>query len=278
MSKIDNILKELQNAKRIVVKVGTSTLTYPNGKLNMQRIGCLSRVLADLRNQDKEVILVSSGAIGVGARKLGLDKKPDTIPGKQAAAAIGQCQLMHLYDTLFAEYGYTVAQILLTKDVIENEHKKENAINTFNTLLELGVVPIVNENDTIAIEEIQYADNFGDNDTLSAVVADLVRADLLIILSDIDGLYDADPKVVQDAKIIHVVEEVNEDIKKLAGGAGSSLGTGGMVTKISAAEIAGAAGVNMIIVNGEDPTIIYKIFDGIQVGTLFLKKGQSISK
>lgn len=269
---MERVLEEIRNAKRIVVKVGTSTLTYSNGKLNIHRLECLSRVLADFKNQDKEVVLVTSGAIGVGASKLGLSKKPDTIPGKQAAAAIGQCHLMHLYDKSFAEYGYIVAQILLTKDVIDNEHKKENTINTFNTLLELGVVPIVNENDTVAIEEIQYADNFGDNDTLSAIVAGLIKADLLIILSDIDGLYDADPRKFPDAKIIQLVTEINDDIKKLAGGPGSNLGTGGMVTKISAAEIASSSGVNMMIVNGQDPTIMYKIFEGEQVGTLFLKK------
>ncbi|MDK2798444.1 MAG: glutamate 5-kinase [Clostridiales bacterium] len=275
---MDQILKEVQSAERIIVKVGTSTLTYDTGKLNLQRIECLVRVLSDLKNQGKQIVLVTSGAIGVGVGKLGLREKPKSIPGKQAAAAIGQCELMHLYDKLFSEYGHTIAQLLLTKDVVENEHRKNNAINTFNTLLELDVIPIVNENDTIAIEEIEFADNFGDNDTLSAVVSELIGADLLIILSDIDGLYDADPRVNANAKIIHVVTEIDQSIKNLAGGVGSNRGTGGMATKISAAEIACSAGVNMIIANGEDPRILYKVFEGKQVGTLFLKKGQKITR
>jgi glutamate 5-kinase len=269
---MQKILKELHDSHRIVVKVGTSTLTYDTGKLNLNRIECLVRVLADLRNQGKQVVLVTSGAIGVGVGKLGLRERPDTIPGKQAAAAIGQCQLMHLYDKLFSEYGQTVAQILLTKDVVENDHRKDNAVNTFNTLLEYGVVPIVNENDTIAIEEIEYADNFGDNDTLSAVVAELIKADLLVILSDIDGLYNEDPKKNPEAKIIHVVEKITDTIKELAGGAGSSRGTGGMATKITAAEIACSAGVNMVITSGEDPRILYDIMQAKQVGTLFMRK------
>ncbi|MGE4283023.1 MAG: glutamate 5-kinase [Clostridia bacterium] len=271
---MNNILDEITRSNRIVIKVGTSTLTYDTGKLNLHRIECLTRVLSDLRNQGKQVILVTSGAIGAGVGKLGLEKRPDTIPGKQAAAAIGQCELMHLYDKFFSEYGQTIAQILLTKDVVENEHRKENAVNTFNTLLEYNVIPIVNENDTIAIEEIEYADNFGDNDTLSAVVSELIKADLLVILSDIDGLYSEDPRKNKDAEKIFIVEEINDTIKALAGGAGSSRGTGGMCTKITAAEIACGAGVNMIIASGEDPRILYNIFEGNQVGTLFLKENK----
>jgi glutamate 5-kinase len=269
---MDQILKEIQTSQRIIVKVGTSTLTYDTGKLNLKRIECLVRVLSDLKNEGRQIILVTSGAIGVGVGKLGLRQRPKTTQEKQAVAAVGQCELMHLYDKLFSEYGHVVAQILLTKDVVEEAHRKRNAINTFNTLLELGIIPIVNENDTVAVEEIE----FGDNDTLSAVVGALVNADLLVILSDIDGLYNADPRIDSSAKIIPVVEEITEEIKKLAGGAGSNRGTGGMATKISAAEIACKAGVNMIIANGEDPRILYEIFEGKQVGTLFLKEGQHI--
>ncbi|NLY44059.1 MAG: glutamate 5-kinase [Clostridiaceae bacterium] len=269
---MDKILNEVKNAKRIIVKVGTSTLTHSNGKLNLKRIECLVRVLSDLKNEGKEVILVTSGAIGVGVGKLGLSERPRTTREKQAIAAVGQCELMFLYDKLFSEYGHIVAQILLTKDVVEEEHRKQNAINTFNTLLEFNIIPIVNENDTVAVEEIE----FGDNDTLSAVVGKLVNADLLIILSDIDALYDADPRVNKNAKPIPVVTEITDEIRLLAGGAGSNRGVGGMITKISAAEIACESGVNMIIASGEDPRILYDIFEGKQVGTLFLKKGQHI--
>ncbi len=271
---MDQILNEVRDSKRIVVKVGTSTLTYENGKLNLKRIDCLIRVLSDLKNQGKEIILVTSGAIGVGAGKMGLGEKPKTVRGKQAAAAVGQCELMHLYDKLFSEYNHIVAQILLTKDVVEITQRRENAINTFNTLLEMGIVPIVNENDTVSIEEIECT--FGENDTLSAFVGKLISADLIINLSDIDGLYDDEPKKNPNAKLISVVTEINEEIRSLAGGSGSNMGTGGMISKILAAEIACAAGVNMIIASGEDPRILYDILDGEQVGTLFLKKGQKI--
>lgn len=271
---MDQILHEIKCAKRIVVKVGTSTLTYETGKLNLKRIECLVRVLSDLKNQGKQIILVTSGAIGVGMGKMGLKERPKTIRGKQAAAAVGQCELMHLYDKLFSEYNHIVAQILLTKDVVEVLQRRKNAINTFNTLLKMDIIPIVNENDTVSIEEIECT--FGENDTLSAIVAALVDADLLVNLSDINGLYDADPKAKADAKLIPVVQEISEDIKKLAGGAGSNRGTGGMCSKISAAEIVCNAGANMIIASGEDPRILYDIFEGKQVGTLFLKKGQKI--
>ena len=269
---MDRILNEIKDYKRIIVKVGTSTLTYDTGKLNLKRMECLVRVISDLKNQGRDVILVSSGAIGVGVGKLGLRERPQSTREKQAIAAVGQCELMFLYDKLFSEYGHIIGQILLTKDVVEDEQRKQNAINTFNTLLELGIIPIVNENDTVAVEEIE----FGDNDTLSAVVAKLVNAHLLVILSDIDGLYDADPRINGNAKVIPIVSEINNEIRLLAGGAGSNRGVGGMVTKISAAEIACAAGANMIIANGEDPRILYDIFEGKQVGTLFLKKGQDI--
>ena len=265
------VFAEVKSAQRVVIKVGTSTLTHENGKINLRTIDCLVRVLSDLRGQGKDIVFVTSGAIGAGIGKLAWEKRPETIPEKQAVAAIGQCELMYLYDKLFSEYGHIIAQILLTKDVIENKHRKKNAINTFNKLLELGVIPIVNENDTIAIEEIEYADNFGDNDTLSAVVSKLIGADLLIILSDIDGLYDDDPKVNCNAKIIPIVKKVDKNIEKVAGGAGTKLGTGGMITKIAAAEIACNAGVNMIITKGDDPRILYDIFEGKQVGTLFIR-------
>ncbi len=271
---MDQILKEVQKARRIVVKVGTSTLTYETGKLNLKRIECLVRVLSDLKNRDKQVILVTSGAIGVGVGKMGLEQKPKTIRGKQAAAAVGQCELMHLYDKFFSEYNHTVAQILLTKDVVEVTQRRQNAVNTFDMLLKMGVIPIVNENDTVAIEEI--ACTFGENDTLSAIVSELIGADLLVNLSDIKGLYEADPKSNPDAKLIPVVPEITDRIRNLAGGAGSARGTGGMCSKISAAEIACNAGVNMIIASGEDPSILYDIVEGKQVGTLFLKKGQKI--
>lgn len=271
---MDQILKEVRMARRIVVKVGTSTLTYETGKLNLKRIECLVRVLSDLKNRDKQVILVTSGAIGVGVGKMGLEQKPKTIRGKQAAAAVGQCELMHLYDKFFSEYNHTVAQILLTKDVVEVTQRRQNAVNTFDMLLKMGVIPIVNENDTVAIEEI--ACTFGENDTLSAIVSELIGADLLVNLSDIKGLYEADPKSNPDAKLIPVVPEITDRIRNLAGGAGSARGTGGMCSKISAAEIACNAGVNMIIASGEDPSILYDIVEGKQVGTLFLKKGQKI--
>ncbi len=271
---MDKILNVVKDSKRIVVKVGTSTLAYANGKLNFKRIDCLVRVLSDLKNQGREIILVTSGAIGVGVGKIGLKERPKTIRGKQAAAAVGQCELMHLYDKLFSEYNHIVAQILLTKDVVEIPQRRENAINTLNTLLEMGIVPIVNENDTVSIEEIECT--FGENDTLSAFVGSLISADLLINLSDIDGLYDDEPKKNPNANLISVVTEINESVKKLAGGSGSNMGTGGMASKISAAEIACNAGVNMIIASGEDPRILYDILDGEQVGTLFLKKGQRI--
>jgi len=265
---MEQILEDIQNAKRIIVKVGTSTLTYDTGKLNLRRIELLARVLSDLKNQGKEIILVTSGAIGVGVGKLGLRKRPETMREKQAVAAVGQCELMYLYDKFFSEYSHVVAQVLLTKDIVEDDHRKQNTINTFNTLLSLDIIPIVNENDTVSVEEIE----FGDNDTLSAIVGTLVNADLLIILSDIEGLYDSDPRNDPNAKLIPLVTDINDEIRNLAGDAGSNRGTGGMITKISAAEIATEAGVNMIIANGEDPRILYKICEGKQVGTLFLKK------
>lgn len=253
---------------RVVIKVGTSTLTHQNGNINIRRIENLCKVISDLKNSGLEIIFVSSGAIAMGVGKLGLSQKPQDIPSKQACAAIGQCELMYTYDKLFQEYNHTVAQMLMTGADFENDERHTNFDNTLNRLLEFGVLPIVNENDTIATSEIKV----GDNDTLSAIVATSADADLLILLSDIDGLYTADPHKVADASLIPVVKELNEDIMHLAGTAGTSRGTGGMITKLHAAQICMDAGIDMIIANGSDPEILYDIFDGKQVGTRFIGK------
>ncbi|MCX7842058.1 MAG: glutamate 5-kinase [Clostridia bacterium] len=264
----------LKECKRIVIKVGTSTLTYTTGKVNFTRIDKLARVISDLMNQGKEVVLVSSGAIGVGVGKLKLKEKPKTVREKQAVAAVGQCELMHIYSRFFSEYGHTVGQILLTRDVVEDGHSRENVINTFETLIENAILPIVNENDSVAIDEIEYGEKrvFGDNDTLSAIVAELVKADLLIILSDIDGFYNCDPRVDCSASILSVIEEVTQEIEDCAGGAGSNRGTGGMVTKLSAAKIATQAGIDMIIANGDKPEVINSVLEGQDIGSLFVSR------
>lgn len=254
---------------RIVVKVGTSTLAHPTGHLNIRRVEELCRVLSDLKNSGHEIILVSSGAIGMGVGKLSLKERPKDIPTKQAAAAVGQCELMYTYDKLFQEYSHTVAQILLTGSDFRHEDRFENFRNTMTRLLELDVLPIINENDTIATEEIKV----GDNDTLSAIVATGINAEMLILLSDIDGLYTADPHKDQNATLISEVKELTPDIMALAGGVGSSLGTGGMKTKLHAAELCAAAGCEMVILNGEKPTLLYDLFDGKKVGTRFFPKG-----
>ena len=253
---------------RIVVKVGTSTLAHRTGLLNIRRVEELCRVLSDLKNAGHEIILVSSGAIGMGVGKLSLKSRPTDMPTKQAAAAVGQCELMYTYDKLFSEYHHNVAQILLTASDIAQPSRRENIHNTLSRLLELQALPIINENDTVATEEI----TIGDNDTLSALVAATLRAELLILLSDIDGLYDADPHTVPDAKIIPVVETLTEEIMALGGGSGSSLGTGGMATKLQAAKIATEAGTDMVIANGEMPSVLYDILEGRNVGTHFLAK------
>ncbi|RUS68958.1 hypothetical protein EGW08_023277, partial [Elysia chlorotica] len=260
----------LKNIKRIVIKVGTSTLTHSTGLLNIYRIERLVRQLADLHNQNYEVILVTSGAVGAGMGKLGLQQKPKTLPEKQAVAAVGQVALTHLYQKLFSEYGKNIAQLLLTKDDIANRERYLNARNAFSALLEKGVIPVVNENDAVVIDEIKV----GDNDTLSALVANLINADLLIILSDIDGLYTANPRVDSNAKLLGVITEISDDIRAMAGDVGSKFGTGGMATKIKAAEIALAGGVNMIIASGEDPVIISNIVSGQDIGTLFLRSNK----
>lgn len=253
--------------KRLVVKVGTSTLTYENGKTNIRRMSKLAEVLTDISNSGVEVVLVSSGAIGVGVQKLGLSKKPESTKGQQAAASVGQSELMFIYDKLFGEYNQNISQLLLTSEDIDNEKRRNNLLGTFEKLFEYGVIPIVNENDSTTTDEIE----FGDNDTLSALTAKLVGADMLIILSDINGLYDKDPNKFEDAKIIKEVSEISENVYQMAGGAGSRMGTGGMVTKLNAAKIATAAHMDMIIMNGTDPTDIYKILDGQRVGTVFRK-------
>ncbi len=253
--------------KRVIVKVGTSTLTHKTGKTNIARVAKLVSVLSDLHNMGHEVVLVSSGAIGIGSTKLGLKEKPSTTKGLQAAAAVGQSELMFLYDKFFSEYGIVVSQLLFTSNVLYNDGK-QHLIDTFNQLLEYGSIPIVNENDSVSIEELHN----GDNDRLSALVATLIDADLLILLTDTNGLYDSNPNENPDAKLIEVVEKITPEIEAAAGGAGEK-GTGGFATKIKAAKIATDKGIPVIIMNGEKPTDIYKILDGKPIGTKFLAQG-----
>ncbi len=253
---------------KAVIKVGTSTIAHDGGRLNIRRVEELTKVLSDLKNAGHEIILVSSGAIGMGVGKLGLDKRPTDMPTKQAAAAVGQCELMYTYDRLFSEYNHTVAQILLTASDVKDEKRHENFKNTLSRLIELGVLPIINENDTIATEEIAV----GDNDTLAAIVAESAGAELLVLISDIDGLYTADPHKDANAVLIPTVSQITDEIVALGGEKGSNLGTGGMKTKLSAASIATEAGCDMVIANGTDPKILYDIFDGKSVGTKFLGK------
>ena len=251
--------------KRIVVKVGTSTLTHKTGKTNIARISDLVNVLADLHNMGHEIILVSSSAIAIGTSRLGLKRKPDTIMGKQAAAAVGQGELMFLYDKFFGEYDVVVSQLLFTYDALENPDNKEHLTNTFNQLLEYVSIPVVNENDSVSIEELLN----GDNDCLSATVAELIGADMLILLTDTDGLYDGNPSENPEARLIDIVEEVTEEIEAFAGGAGKR-GTGGFMTKVKAAKIATSAGIPVVVMNGADPKKIYDVLNGENVGTKFL--------
>ena len=254
---------------RIVVKVGTSTLAHPTGRLNIQCMEKLCKVLSDLKNMGHEIILVSSGAIAMGFGKLNLSERPKDVPTKQASAAVGQCELMYIYDKLFTEYNHTVAQLLITApDIEEGGVRKQNFHNTLARLLELGALPVINENDTISTEEF----GIGDNDTLSAIVAVTIQADLLILLSDIDGLFDGDPRKNPDAKLIDTVEKIDEHIISLGGGSGSNLGTGGMATKLRAAQMATAAGCEMVIANGQSPEVLYDVAAGKRVGTRFLAK------
>jgi len=258
----------LREARRIVVKVGSSTLTYANGKLNLYQMERLVRELADLKNQGLEIILVSSGAVGAGMGKMDFEERPKNIPEKQALAAIGQGILMHLYEKFFSEYGKTVAQVLLTREDLANRDRFLNARNTLLTLLRLGVTPIINENDTVAYEEIK----FGDNDTLAALVAGLIDADLLIVLSDIDGLYTSDPRDDETAQLIKVVEEITPEIIEQAGGTKTKLGSGGMVTKLEAAKIASNSGIPMLVTNGSREGVIRETIKGINPGTLFIPR------
>ena len=251
---------------RIVIKVGTSTLAHSTGLLNIKRVEHMCKVISDLKNAGNEIVLVSSGAIGMGLGKIGLTEKPQDIPTKQAAAAIGQCELMYTYDKMFSEHNHTVAQILLTGAFVAIEDYGKNLNNTLFRLLELGVIPIVNENDTVTTDEIVI----GDNDTLGATVANEVKADLLIILSDIDGLYTGDPNKDNNAKLIEVVPKITSEIEALAGNEGSSLGTGGMITKIKAAKAVTEKGIDMIIANGKNPDILYDIVEGKGTYTRFL--------
>ena len=250
---------------RIVIKIGTSTLAHPTGHLNIRRVEQLCKIMSDIKNAGHELILVSSGAIGMGVGKLGLRERPKDIPSKQAAAAVGQCELMYTYDKLFSEYHHTVAQLLITGDDTTNDTRRFNFTNTLNRLLELGALPVINENDTVATDEIVI----GDNDTLAAIVARSVHADMLILLSDIDGLYTADPHTHPDAKLIPLVERITPEVLALADGAGSALGTGGMSTKLRAAQMVTAEGADMVIANGSHPELLYDIADGRPAGTRF---------
>lgn len=251
---------------RIVVKVGTSTLAHPGGRLNIRNVEELVKVLSDLKNAGHEIILVSSGAIGMGIGKLNMDRSHMDMPAKQAAAAVGQCELMHTYDTLFLKYSHTVGQILITSEDIEDSERRSNFQNTMKTLLRFGALPVVNENDTVATTEIN---SVGDNDTLGAIIAKTIDADILILMSDIDGLFTADPNRDPDARLIETVEEITKEIEAFAGDACSELGTGGMATKIGAAQMVTESGCDMVIINGNYPDKLYDIVEGKSAGTLF---------
>lgn len=263
------VMAKFEGKKRIVVKVGTSTLTHATGKTNIARMAKLVSVLSDLKNEGHEIVLVSSGAVGIGAAKLGFSSKPETTQGLQASAAVGQCELMFLYDKMFSEYGVVVSQLLCTADTLANPDEKNHLIDTFNQLLDYGALPIVNENDSVYVEELLN----GDNDCLSANVAVLINADLLIMLTDTDGLYDDNPKKNENAKLISTVDKIDEAVYSIAGGAGEK-GTGGFLTKIKAADIATTAGISTIVMNGEKPTSIYKVLSGESIGTYFKAKGE----
>lgn len=257
--------------QKTVIKVGTSTLTYDNGKVNYRRIESLCKVLADLQNSGEDIMLVSSGAVGVGMGKTGLSRRPSEIKKKQALAAIGQCELMYMYDKIFGEYNHSVAQILLTADAVETETKRQNINNTIDELLLMGIIPIINENDTVATDELE-GNNFGDNDMLSAIVSHITGADRLIILTDIDGLYDSNPRQNENAQKIDVVTKINKTILDMAAGTGSNRGTGGMITKLQAADYATKRGIEVHVMNGNNPKQIYDIFEGKTPGTKFLKR------
>ncbi len=263
----------MKDKKRIVVKVGTSTLCHGGKGLNYRNIDRLAKTLSDIKNAGHEVILVTSGAIGAGCGKLNLPERPTDLRELQAVAAVGQSELMHIYDKFFGEYSAAVGQILLIKDDVDRPNVKQNLLGTFISLMGLGVIPVVNENDSVCIEEIESEHKiFGDNDMLSAVVAVLVEADLLVILSDIDGLYEGDPRINPEARLIPVVESFSASVEACAGGAGSAFGKGGMTTKIAAAKYAGEAGIDTVITNGAKPEGLYAIIEGGRVGTLFKSK------
>ena len=256
---------------RIVVKVGTSTLAHATGRMNIRHVEDLVKVLSDLKNAGHEVILVSSGAIGMGVGKLNLPGKPSDMPSKQAAAAVGQCELMYTYDRLFLQYNHTVAQILLTGEDVDHAERRQNFENTLERLLELGALPIINENDSVATAELKHIENFGDNDTLSAIVAALIDADLLILLSDIDGLYTDDPRQNPDAEFIEQVDELTDEFMNMGkASTGSNVGTGGMNTKMIAAKIATSSDVDMIIANSRDIGVLHRLLEGENEGTLFV--------
>lgn len=264
-----NYREKLKDKKRIVVKIGSSSITHKEtGAINLTKLEILVRELCDLKNMGKDVILVSSGAIAVGRQAIGFHHRPKTVAEKQACAAIGQAQLMMIYQKLFSEYGHRAAQVLMTKNTMINNLSRKNAHNTFEELLELGAIPIVNENDTVSTYEIQ----FGDNDTLSAIVAALVGADMLLLLSDIDGLYTDDPRTNPDARFVDLVETLDEKLMNMGKGSGSDVGTGGMATKLSAAKIATASGADMVIANGDDFHVVHRIMQGANIGTLFQAK------
>lgn len=260
---------DINEKKRIVIKIGSSTLTHATGRLNIRRMENLVKIISDIRNSGKQIALVSSGSIALGRSKLGMSERPKETRLKQACAAVGQCELMYMYDKLFGQYNLTVAQLLLTKYNIEGPHK-DNIINTMEELLSRGIIPVINENDTVAIDELEL--EIGQNDSLGAYAAIIANADLLIILSDIDGFYDSDPSSNPNARLIPVVHEITDELRSLAGGAVSGLGTGGMITKLDAAEIAMNGGIDMVILNGRNPAKLYDLFDGEQVGTLFTRE------
>lgn len=265
-------VEEYQRRQRIVVKVGTSSLTRREGSLNLRNMDLLARTLSDLKGMGHEIILVSSGAIGIGTGKLGLSARPTLLRMKQAAAAVGQCEMMHLYDKFFGDYGQTVAQVLLTGDDVVDPVRRSHLSGTFSALIGLGVIPVVNENDSVSSAEIETGERkvLGDNDTLSAIVAGLCNADLLVILSDIDGLFDADPRTHPEARLISRVEELTEEIYAMAGGVGSRWGTGGMLTKLDAARTANAMGIDLVLTNSARMEDLYRIAEGESVGTRFV--------
>lgn len=264
----------MKDAKRVVIKIGSSSLTYENGKPNLRKIEKLARVISDLKNGGREVVLVSSGAIAVGIGRLGLKERPTTTRGKQAAAAIGQCDLMSIYDRFFSEYGYVPAQILITRDVIDHEERRYNVINTIEALLEMNAIPVINENDSVSFEEIL----FGDNDRLSAMVAELAGASALVILTDIDGYYDMDPHSHADARLIVRVDEITDEMIDCAGDVGSARGTGGMRTKLEAARFATERGISVVVMSGDNPSLLYDLFDGHAVGTFFAAKSEPLEE